>query len=159
MLACSPFKLCVVSTYTWHIAHIQKGTNGAARGAEVVDTEGGTHQKITGLEHENPLKTQRGTSTDRWNKAHKTQPVSTGKNEWGRRKHLSPSSEETPGHTGQELKVYLEFLSLTLLRFVVAHRRPPDYATCTCLPHIYRRNRPQEECFVRSVVLDADDLG
>ena len=50
---------------------------------------------------------------------------------------MSPSSEETPGHTGQELKVSLEFLSLTLLRFVVAHRRPPDYATCTCLPHIY----------------------
>ena len=98
------------------------------------------HQKITGLEHESSLKTQRGTSTDRWNKAQKTQPVSTGKNEWGRRKRMSPTSEETPGHTGQELKVSLEFLSLTLLRFVVAHRRPPDYATCTCLPHIYRRN-------------------
>ena len=53
---------------------------------------------------------------------------------------MSPSSEETPGHTGQELKVSLEFLSLTLLRFVVAHRRSPDYATCACLRHIYRRN-------------------
>ena len=74
VLACSPLKLCVVSTYTWHIAHIQKGTNGAARGAEVVDPEGGTHKK-TGLEHENSLKTQRGTSTDRWNKGQKRQPV------------------------------------------------------------------------------------
>ena len=35
--------LCVVSTYTWHTAHNQKGTNGAARGAEVVDPEEGTH--------------------------------------------------------------------------------------------------------------------
>ena len=51
---------------------------------------------------------------------------------------MSPSSEETPGHPGQELRVSLEFLSLTVLRFVVAHRRPPDYATCTYLPHIYR---------------------
>ena len=33
---------------------------------------------------------------------------------------MSPSSEETPGHTGQELRVSLEFLSLTVLRFVVA---------------------------------------
>ena len=100
------------------MTHIRKVTNGAARGAEVVDTEGGTHEKITGLEHEYSLKTQRGTSTDRWNKAQKTQPVSTGKNKWGRRKHMSPSSEETPGHTGQELKVSLEVLSLTLLCFV-----------------------------------------
>ena len=53
---------------------------------------------------------------------------------------MSPSSEETPGHTKQELRVSLEFFSLTVLRFVVAHRRPPDYATCTYLPHIYRRN-------------------
>ena len=50
---------------------------------------------------------------------------------------MSPSSEETPGHTGQELRVSLEFLSLTVLRFVVAHRRPPDYATCTYSPHIH----------------------
>ena len=53
---------------------------------------------------------------------------------------MSSSSEETPGHTGQDLRVSLEFLSLTVLRFVVAHRPPPDYATCTCSPHIYRRN-------------------
>ena len=53
---------------------------------------------------------------------------------------MSPRSEETPGETGQELKVSLEFLSLRVLRFAVAHRRAPDYATCTCLPHIYRRN-------------------
>ena len=34
------------------VAHIQKGTNGAARGADVVvDLEGGTHEKQTGLEH------------------------------------------------------------------------------------------------------------
>ena len=45
VLACSPLKSCVVSTYTWHVAHIQKGTNRAARGAEVVDPEGGTHKK------------------------------------------------------------------------------------------------------------------
>ena len=32
---------------------------------------------------------------------------------------MSPSSEETPGHTGQELRVSLDFLSLTVLRFVV----------------------------------------
>ena len=44
---------------------------------------------------------------------------------------MSPSSEETPGHTGQELRVSLDFFSLTVLRFVVTHRRPPDYATCT----------------------------
>ena len=55
-------------------AHIQKGTNGAARGAEVVDPEGGTRQTKPGLEHENSLKTQRGTSTGRWNKGQKTQP-------------------------------------------------------------------------------------
>ena len=140
VLACSPLKLCVVSTYTWHIAHIQNGTNGAARGAEVVDPEGGTHTKKTGLEHENFLKTQRSTSTDRWNKGQKTQPISTGRGEWGRRKHMSPSSEETPGHTGQELIVSLDFFSLTVLRFVVAHRRPPDYATCTYSSHIYRRS-------------------
>ena len=53
---------------------------------------------------------------------------------------MSPSSEETTGHTEQELRVSSEFLSLTVLRFVVAHRRPPDYATCTHLPHIHRRN-------------------
>ena len=53
---------------------------------------------------------------------------------------MSPSSEETPGQTGQELRVSLEFLSLTVLRFVVVHRRPPDYVTCTYSPHIYRRN-------------------
>ena len=86
-------------------------------------------KKRTGLEHENSLKTQRGTFTDRWNKAQKTQPVRTGKNELGRRKHMSPTSEETPGHTGQEIKVSLEFFILTLLRFVVGHRRLPDYAT------------------------------
>ena len=101
VFACSPLKLCVVSTYTWHIAHIQKGTNGAARGAEVVDTEGGTHQKITGLEHENSLETQRGTPTERWNKAQKTQPVSTGKNEWGRRKHMSPAAKRLRGILGK----------------------------------------------------------
>ena len=53
---------------------------------------------------------------------------------------MSPSSEEAPGHTKQELRVSLEFFSLTVLRFVVAHRRPPDYATCTYLPRIYPRN-------------------
>ena len=42
---------------------------------------------------------------------------------------MSPSSEDTPGHTGQEVGVSLEFFSLTVLRFVVALRRPPDYAT------------------------------
>ena len=46
---------------------------------------------------------------------------------------MSPSSEETPGHTGQELKVSLEFLSLTLLRFVVAHGGRPT----TQLVHVY----------------------
>ena len=38
---------------------------------------------------------------------------------------MSPSSEETSRHAGQELRVSLEFLSLKVLRFVVAHRRPP----------------------------------
>ena len=33
---------------------------------------------------------------------------------------MSPSSEETPGHTGQELRVSLDFFCLTVLRFVVA---------------------------------------
>ena len=105
-----PLNWVVSSTYTWHIAHIQKRTKEAARGAEVADPEGGTHQNKTGLEHQNSLKTQRGTSTYRWNKAQKTQPVSTGRGEWGRRKHTSPNSEETPGHTGQELRACLEFL-------------------------------------------------
>ena len=45
---------------------------------------------------------------------------------------MSPSSKEISGHTGQELRVSLEFFSLEVLRFVVAHWRPPDYATCTC---------------------------
>ena len=65
---------------------------------------------------------------------------STGRGEWGRRTHMSPSSEETPGHTGHELRLSLDFFSLTVLRFVVAHRRPPDYATCTYSSHIYRRS-------------------
>ena len=30
---------------------------------------------------------------------------------------MSPRSEETPGHTEQELRISLEFLSLTVLRF------------------------------------------
>ena len=124
-----PLNCVVLRTYTWHIAHIQKRTNGAARAAKVVDPEGGTHQNKTGLKHVNSMKTRRGTFTYRWNKAQKTQPVSTGRGEWGRRKHMSPSSEDTPGHTGQEVGVSLEFFSLTVLRFVVALRRPPDYAT------------------------------
>ena len=53
---------------------------------------------------------------------------------------MSFSSEETPGHTGQELRVSLIFFSLTVLRFVVAHRQPLDYATCTYSSHIYRRS-------------------
>ena len=67
-------------------------------------------------------------------------PIRTGNGKWGQRKHMSPSSEETPGHTGQELRVSLELLSLTVLRFVVAHLRPTDYATCTYLLHICRRD-------------------
>ena len=101
VLACSTLKLCVVSTYTWHIAHIQKGTNGAARSAEVVDPERETRQKITGLEHENSLKPQRGTSTDRWNKAQKTQPVSTGRGEWGGENTCLPAAKRLRGKLGK----------------------------------------------------------
>ena len=56
---------------------------------------------------------------------------------------MSPSSEETQGHTGQELRVSLFFFSLTVLRFVVAHRRPPDYATCTdiLIPYLSQKHR------------------
>ena len=35
------------------------------------------------------------------------------------------------------------FFSLTVLRFVVAHRRPPDYATCTdiFIPYLSQEHR------------------
>ena len=57
---------------------------------------------------------------------------------------MSPNSEETQGHTGQELRVSLDyFFSLTVLRFVVTHRRPPDYATCTdiFIPYLSQEHR------------------
>ena len=55
------------------------------------------------------------------------------------KKHMPPSSEETPGHTGQELRVSLEFFSLPVLRFVVAHRRPPNKYIFT--PYLSQEHR------------------
>ena len=60
---------------------------------------------------------------------------------------MSPSSEEIRGHTGQELRVSLKLLSLTVLRFVVAHRRPPEYATCTYLAHFFIAGTPSDARF------------
>ena len=65
-------------------------------------------------------------STDRWNTGQKTQPVSTGRGEWGQRKHMSPQQRRDSGAywaRAKSISGFFQFDSVTFCRCTPAAAR------------------------------------